>query len=247
MYKFSNIDLARFMSEEFEPILEIIKNKKPSKELEQVLKKYLIIRTVTLIEEFYKNTVSYYIDDFNFQPKGLFQEEQLTISLSNLELLTKEKITKGKIIASSFNFQNPDDIHLVMSKMINDNFFEKMEKVFDANAKWASKNNNKSAIITMKNFLEIFDLRNSIVHTMKITVKKNTQEMKSLQFGILLFLGYSKVLLASKISNPKNKSGTILGSISGTVKEMMENPAKLNEEAVKQLIAEFDKIQKSKK
>lgn len=91
MYKFSFQNTLTEFNQELVPILKFLDDKKMSKQLKEILKKYFILRSITLIEEFFKNTIAEYIDNFQFETKGLFKNDELTIPISHLHLLKKRR------------------------------------------------------------------------------------------------------------------------------------------------------------
>ncbi|MCH7648007.1 MAG: hypothetical protein IIA83_05315, partial [Thaumarchaeota archaeon] len=134
--------------------------------LKEALLSYAIIRLVSIIDNYFAKTVQEYVDEHNFGISDLFDNNEVTVSLSRIDQIRTKNLTKGQIIATSFNFQNPSEINTVMSKLIGDNFFELV--------KWSvkyhtfHKKSEKREEELLKNwdkFLRMFQIRNEIVHS----------------------------------------------------------------------------------
>lgn len=79
-------------------------------------------------------------------------------------------MTKGKVIATNFNCQDPDVVNKLMTTILEVNFFEEIKRFaknhFIANTSSVIKKED----LLVKNwdyFFTIFDLRHAIVHTTK--------------------------------------------------------------------------------
>ena len=93
------------------------------------LKKYIIIRLVTLIEDSFKRLVKSQIDLYDLEPPNIMKDID---RIKTKNIVTQDKhdnVTNGVIIASSYNLQNPRIINYVCSNMTKIPFFETIEKL----------------------------------------------------------------------------------------------------------------------
>lgn len=116
---------------EWKPILDSLSSDNISPELRLCLKNYLVISLVSTIEKVFWNLARYNIDKFSLDTSNIVKD-QVTIPLSVLDMKKQVSITKGKIIASSFNFANPKDIEFFFSHLLHLQFFESI-KLIDKN------------------------------------------------------------------------------------------------------------------
>src|SRR5690348_2346718 len=72
------------LSSEIKPIMELVKTTK-NKSLKISMINYLVIRLVSTLESYYRNLVRELIDSELFDAKGLLANDELTISLLELD------------------------------------------------------------------------------------------------------------------------------------------------------------------
>jgi len=144
-------------------------------------KKYIIINLVTIIEDSFKGILKKQIDVYNGNVESLFPAPYISIPISVFDSIKKDGFTKGAIIASNFNLQNPTVIDQTMSKVLNLNFFETIQEIcsrkpdkeilihdpyaVDADVSAFAESRNQLAD-TWTNFFELFDFRNRIIHSL---------------------------------------------------------------------------------
>lgn len=143
------------------------------------MKNYAIIRIVTNIETFVKNLVIHLIDKFERPYEKLFKESVIELPLTKIEKIISEEITIGKIIATSFNFQNLNDINFVLSTLCEIQFLEKIKtyKIIEEN----------NFIRNWDNFFKIFKLRHNIVHTISIGMDYSIEDLDKLGRATAIF------------------------------------------------------------
>lgn len=144
--------------------------------MQESLSNYFIIKVISLIESYCKSKVEFLIDE-----QGLVYDElKLSISLPDLNKIKNSgEITPGKIVTSELNFQDPTVINMVFSKLlqINDFFFELTRKPHsDFMKDW------------QKEYRELLDLRNKIVHE-NYTV--GTFDVYQLFSRLLLYMNFT--------------------------------------------------------
>src|SRR5579863_2429535 len=114
-YKISYDDFNNKMMEELKPIFVALKNKKLDKKLERHLKNYLIIRIVTISENYFGNKARDIIDKYDVDITRLVTLAEI----KNLDsLMETTHRTKGDIIASNYSFQNELQIDYVFSQLL---------------------------------------------------------------------------------------------------------------------------------
>jgi len=139
-------------------------------EVRKILINYFLIHFVSIIENFCKNKVISLIDDNDLDINSLFSRNEMVINIETINEIKKKGFTKGRLTAINFNFQNPDDINYVFSRLFSINLFETIFGYVEI------KNNKKDDEITLMlkdlikkwdEFLKLFDIRNQIVHSLK--------------------------------------------------------------------------------
>lgn len=175
------IDLYNVLDRELEEVISALE--KPRNKISKQLKKYIIIRLVTIIETYLQNIVSELIDDYDLDVTSLFQGTEIPIPIKHFKEIQKKDFTKGKIMAINFNFQNINEIDKVFSHLLGLNFFETLKDWIDFGIE--RKVISKSEVHLLENwdkFQEMFSLRNEIVHTLQTPhkIRKNVDYFKSL-------------------------------------------------------------------
>ena len=182
---------------EITEILNVIKDQKFDSIINIALTNYVIIRLVSLIETFCKNLARKMIDEYHLQPKGIFEKDEIKISILDLEEIKKnEKITVGRIVSNEINFQNPKEIDSTLSKLFGFTFFGAITE----------RSKQKMLVITRdeivhffewKDFYELFDIRHNVIHKMS---NVNVDYKKTNRFfaNSLLFLSYALSITSDK-------------------------------------------------
>lgn len=156
------------------PVIEILASTTNNLELERHLKNYFIIRVVTILEVFFNELVVKLIDEYCLPYKKLFDDDLVQISLSRFEEIKTGKITKGKIIASNFNFQKKEDINKVITNLIGIPFFDKIRNLYRIGTE------NNKFVQNWDTFFEIVNDRHKLVHTLSHKPKYSVKEMKEI-------------------------------------------------------------------
>ena len=154
---------------ELESILVFLKEGKMDVKIALALTNYLIIRCVGMVEHFFRNLVRQYIDEKSFSVKGIIQNDEISISLLDLEEIKKSGIvTSGRIVAHSFNFQNLDELDSVISKLLGGkSFFSRFSEYVEKMALSDPPLTNNAYQFKWQEFHELFDIRHDIVHRLK--------------------------------------------------------------------------------
>lgn len=162
-------------------------------------KNYFIIRLVTFLESFFADTVSKLIDVYKLPIKNLFNEPFIQLPLSHLDYIKKDKITEGKIVASSFNFQNKSEINEVLSGLIGVDFHSAL-KNFEI-----KKNFENRFIENWDLFFEIFQVRHEIVHNFKYRIKYTSKDLDEIIQAFTMFIATVSIIIGNQIFESKSK------------------------------------------
>lgn len=169
-----------------------------SKIVKNHLKRYIVIRIVTILESFFKDLVVDLIDDFNSKYDDLFGESIVSLPLSSLDDIHGKKITKGQIISASLNLQKISDIDEVFSTLIVPNFLKTLKSYK------ISKPSN-SFTQNWDKFSHIFDLRHDVVHNYETIVNYSNKQMREIIDSADIFSMLSLIVIFHYVyqKNPK--------------------------------------------
>lgn len=159
-------EIPKVFQNELQNVYDSLKN--PRSKISKHLKKYFIIRLVTMIESHLKYLMAHLIDYHKLPINHVFKDETISIQISDLSEIKKKEFSIGKIVAISYNFQNMQDVDKVFSRILGLKFFD----TFVEYGKIAVR----KKIILKEDidhfqkyrgiFFEMFNFRNKIVHTM---------------------------------------------------------------------------------
>lgn len=198
LYKISYARFNETLETELVSIVKVLKDKKSSTELKKHLKNYFIIRVVTMIEDYYRSKAYRIVDEYDLNVKELLDE------ISVVDILSKNhNITKGQILAINFSFQNPADIDLVFSKLLNLQFAT-LTSIFNAILFFVNKE-TKGGIIIWEDFTKLSDLRNNIVHNMNAIVDYDIEKIMAMSRSVMLLLALSDALIEYELTSPHDK------------------------------------------
>ncbi len=173
---------------EIGPVLHLIQTT-DNVVLQQQLKNYFIIRTVSFIESRIKGYLIPLINDNSLDVSSLFNGE-LTISLDDLDKIDRS-LTKGDIVVTNFNFQSLDNIFSIYSKLLQIDFFSTMMDVIDSKKSGIESHTNSGSNM-IKNWPELekmFLLRHKIIHNLEIVEEDvDFKYLKILQNTVATFL-----------------------------------------------------------
>jgi len=183
--------------EEITEILNIIKDQKFDSIINTALSNYVIIRLVSLIETFCKNLARKMIDEYHLQPKGIFEKDEIKISILDLEEIKKnKKITVGRIVSNEINFQNPKEIDSTLSKLFEFKFFGSITE--RSNQKMFSITRDEiEHFFDWKDFFELFNILHDVIHEMT-NAKVDYQKSNRFFANSLLFLSYALSITSNK-------------------------------------------------
>ena len=93
--------------------------KEKSKEKEQALKNYVIMRLIAVSENLLKSMTAYFIDEFKIHASQIISGGDLPLELDELDEIKGKDITKGKIMATTFGLSNARKINNTFGKITN--------------------------------------------------------------------------------------------------------------------------------
>jgi hypothetical protein len=134
--------------------------------LKQSLKKFLIISLVSCMEYFFRSEAKYLVDNNSIDISGLVSGD-ITFSIKELELMLKDgHITRGNILASSYNFSNLSEINKIYSNLLGIEFLDYVIKLNDIDqARYVLK--GRPIPIDYSKLISVTRLRNEVVHDLK--------------------------------------------------------------------------------
>ena len=227
------------LSSEIKPIMELVKTTK-NKSLKISMINYLVIRLVSTLESYYRNLVRELIDSELFDAKGLLANDELTISLLELDSIKQNsKITKGRIIVSNMNFQNLDKINDVISQILGgEKFFTRLNKDVDefekmrkirmlssSSKRKRTRKRDNTKIFDWQEFRDLVENRHKIIHNMIANKKISLDEISNnfnYLFSLIMFTESEVVKeLMTRLKNDLNPQLVI------KLKERMARPQKI--------------------
>lgn len=148
--------LVRYTSREITPILKEIKLRKKNDKVRIALSNYLIVKAVSVFENFLLNQ-AYRLSKRNSRSKKLFSQIQTNATISDQ-------------IISSFSFMNLDDVNHVFSVLLDVDDY--LEEIKSESVRYADSYQYEYAHIKYTNpfhknwniFLKVFEIRHDIVH-----------------------------------------------------------------------------------
>jgi len=181
----------------------MLRDRQLSDSFRQSLKKYLVISLVTSLEHFFRSEAKYMIDKNDMDTNGLFSGE-MSFSVSDLDKMLKDGIlTKGNIVASTFNFANLDDINHVLSKLLKLDFLDYVHKLNDVDQTRYVLDGHPIPIEYGK-LKDAYKLRNEIVHELR-SLKMSNSRILSLWDNIMNIMDISVSIFLSA-SDPNLRS-----------------------------------------
>ena len=184
---------------ELEPILNRILHENKNEQFRMSLTNYLIIRTISMFENYMSNKAQQLVDKADLDITILFKEEiVIPTSLFNL---VKEHVTKGKIVGMSYNFANLDEVNEVFSKLLNINYFDailqKHRNEDEMNETFRYFDRAIEICKNWKNVKKMFELRTDIVHSMAYP-KLSNRAIISFVDSLMVFMDYGTNFIEPK-------------------------------------------------
>ena len=146
-YESSFNDLVKFCTS--------IKNQKDDTN-KKLMKNYVIIRLVSLIEFNLKALITYLIDELDIKPHTILDEDSIEIDLDVLQRFKSDQYTKGSVIIAHLDKMNPGITYRILSRINKLDFFRWYENLLG----------NKEEGQAYSNLKDLYKIRNDVVHNL---------------------------------------------------------------------------------
>ena len=158
--------IRRLYESEVEPIIRLLGTDSLAGTIKQSLRKYLISLLISSIEYFFKNESRLVVDNNDLDTSRIF-EGKISFTVTDLDQLLKDKrLTKGSIVASSFNFMNLDEIDGLFSDLLDMKFLQYVQMLNDVD-QTRQVFDGHPIPIQRRRLWETFQLRHEIIHELK--------------------------------------------------------------------------------
>ena len=160
---------------------KIIKKQDPSDQT--LMKNWVIVRLVSLLEYHLKASISDLIDELDINPRRILKEDSILIDLNVLQHFKSEQYTKGRIIIAHFDKMNANSIKMIMDRINRLDYYEWYNSLVSSTA----EDVNDTLV------QDLYKKRNDVIHNM-IDVEYSVSKIKDYvdtfkQFGLqLIFL-----------------------------------------------------------
>ena len=163
------------------------------------LSNYMVIRLVSAVEYYFQNRARELIDKNNMDVSGIFEKDEIIISLNELDEIPRGNITKGRIVSYAINFQNFDEVNRVFSKLLQVKNFEneirKQHHTFVYSA-WGKV----GISFNFDKILELINIRHKIVHEMT-NFQGDFQELKMYLANCIMLFSIINEVISQKLRN----------------------------------------------
>jgi len=173
-------DVLKICQSELTPVKEEIEKSKDNT-IKQVLKDYMIIHSMTIMEDYFRDQAASLIDNHKLPVDKLLKRKEISIPFKQIGIIKKSEITEGKIIASSFNFQDFSETNRIFSDLLNIKFLEEVKRY----ASTHFMENNQQGIDLEKllikkwdYFFSCLDRRHEIIHSRKEHFRVSDEQIK---------------------------------------------------------------------
>tara|TARA_Y100000590_G_scaffold256162_1_gene287725 strand:- start:126 stop:881 length:756 start_codon:yes stop_codon:yes gene_type:complete len=139
---------------------------------QQLLKNFIKIRLVSIVEFNLKGFVSELIDIQNLNPKDILDKNSIEIDLDVLQNFENVPYTKGKIVVAHLDKMNPGIVYTIMNNINKLDTF-----------KWIDKILNKDSGTCFTFFKDLYKDRNDLTHNLTDTFE--TSKTLTTNIGIL--------------------------------------------------------------
>jgi hypothetical protein len=167
----------RFYEREMSSVLKYITDTELPEPVRASLRKYLIISCVSLVEDFLSQLIVRVIEIHEMPIASIIDtpSESKAQGVKKFSRKIGKTVTKGEYVGSSSNFANPHMINILFTRLLNlDSDFSELNKDFFETVKkidWYNpykyEKGRRPLHKNWNRFMEMFELRNQIVHNMK--------------------------------------------------------------------------------
>ena len=163
-----------------------------------LMKNYVMVRLVSIVEFNLKAFVSELIDDLDLKPEEILIEDPISIHLDILQNFQSEFYTKGRIITALLDKMNPGLIYSIMKKINHLDYF-----------RWYDSLIPPKQGKTWTQFKDLYAKRNDVIHNL-VNVDDSIPDLKDKviqfhDFVIWLFI-FTKMNIAINVKKePESK------------------------------------------
>ena len=120
-----------------------------------LMKNYVMVRLVSIIEFNLKAFISELIDDLDLKPGEILIDDSISINLDILQNFKSEFFTKGRIITASLDKMNPGIIYGIMNRVNHLDYFD-----------WYDALIQPHQGKTWTQFKDLYKKRNDVIHNL---------------------------------------------------------------------------------
>ena len=120
-----------------------------------LMKNYVMVRLVSIIEFNLKAFISELIDDLDLKPGEILIDDSISINLDILQNFKSEFFTKGRIITASLDKMNPGLIYSIMNRVNHLDYFD-----------WYDALIQPHQGKTWTQFKDLYKKRNDVIHNL---------------------------------------------------------------------------------
>ena len=172
-----SIGVVKNCAEELNSIIDGVKNSKFEDGISKSLTNYVIIRSISLIEHFCRNLTREAIDEYDFEPDEIFENNEVLVNISDLKKIKEnEQLSLGRIISNHINFQDWDNIHNTFSTLLKGKDFR--DRLKELGKKATGSVYGIKLELDLNVIYELFELRHNIVHKMSEKKIVNLKKLK---------------------------------------------------------------------
>lgn len=191
-----------FPIELIDPDNEDQKLPKELSHLDTALKEYVIVKTCAIVENGFKNLIIFLIDHVKVDFSLIRKFDHIEIKFDDIDAMLNKKISKGLLIANEVSLSKPYLINSCMSKLLKLDFHNSLGGIVKATVSPdAFDQKNVVDLIDLflilsnfdgmkKEFEEIFEMRNQIVHNIESPSLNNIKDLWNWVDGNSLYLHY---------------------------------------------------------
>lgn len=159
---------------EVKPILDLLTSDKIDETAKKSLRKYLVCLLISALEHFFKNEARLLVDNNDMSTSDIF-EGKLSFTVDDLgELLKGRKLTKGIVVASSFNFMDLDETNGLFTTLLKRKFLNYIKMLNDIDQTWQMARGPPVPLDYGK-LKEAYALRHQIIHELNDPKLTKTQ------------------------------------------------------------------------
>ena len=112
-----------FFNRDIRPLINFLQNSNDQSIFDPI-KDYIIIRLVSILEDFFKTLVINMVDNYDL-PLNVLWSGEVKMSISNLNKILSKKnrgeMIKGQVVANEFNFADAKKVNYVFSELLQTN------------------------------------------------------------------------------------------------------------------------------